>query len=126
MRPSCTDGRDICLGKNNAQPSRAGRCVSDARTGRRSDRFLELLGSAEGDLLARLDLDRLTRGRVAAHARGALADLQNAETDEANADALLEVLCDEIDEVAEKGFRLLLRHLMVLGQRGGEVLETDG
>ena len=55
-----------------------------------------------------------------------LRTTQNAEADEANAVALFEVLGDEIDEVAENGFRLLLRHLVVLGQCGGEVLEADG
>jgi hypothetical protein len=37
--------------------------------------FLELFGCAEGDLLARLYLDRLAGGRIASHARGSLADL---------------------------------------------------
>src|SRR5258706_15567761 len=44
-----------------------------------SDRFLEFLGGTEGDFLASLDLDRFARGRIAAHARGALAGLQNAQ-----------------------------------------------
>ena len=43
-----------------------------------SDGFLELLGGAEGHLLARLDLDRLAGGRIAAHAGGPLAHHQNA------------------------------------------------
>src|SRR6202035_303626 len=45
---------------------------------RLSDRFLEFLGGAEGDLLAGLDLDGFAGGRIAAHARGALAYLQDA------------------------------------------------
>src|SRR5262245_25196830 len=40
-----------------------------------SDRFLQLLGDAERDLLARLDLDRLAGGGVAPHAGRALAHL---------------------------------------------------
>src|ERR1043166_6820267 len=91
-----------------------------------SDRFLQLLGGAEGNLLARLDLDRLAGRGIAAHARGALAHLKHAEADEANAIALLQMLGDEIDKIAEEGFGLLLRHLMALSQRGGEVLEADG
>src|SRR5471030_1722649 len=90
------------------------------------DRFLEILGGAEGDLLARLDLDRLARGRIAAHARGALANLQNTKADETDTIALLKVLGDESHQVAEKGFGLLLRHLMILGERGGEMLQAYG
>src|SRR6478672_4264445 len=48
------------------------------------DGFLQLLRRTEGDLLARLDLDRLARCRIAAHAGGALPDLQDAETTDAN------------------------------------------
>src|SRR5262249_12612179 len=55
-----------------------------------------------------------------------LAHLKHAEADEANAIALLQMLGDEIDKIAEEGFGLLLRHLMALSQRGGEVLEADG
>src|SRR5215510_5163730 len=43
----------------------------------RLDRFLQLFGGAEGHLLAGLDLDRLTGGGIATHARGALAHLQD-------------------------------------------------
>ena len=50
-----------------------------AREDRSLDRFLELLGRAERNLLARLDLDGFAGRRVAAHARGALAHLQHAE-----------------------------------------------
>src|SRR5262245_5158879 len=60
----------------------------------RSDRLLELLGGAERDLLARLDLDRLAGGRIASHARRALPDLQDAEPADADAVALLQVLAD--------------------------------
>jgi len=40
-----------------------------------SDRFLEFLGGAESDLLARLDLNGLSGGGIATHARGALPHL---------------------------------------------------
>src|SRR5580700_3650522 len=55
-------------------------------------RFLEFLGGPEGDLLARLDLDRLARRRIAAHASGALADLKNSETVDAEPVPFLQVL----------------------------------
>jgi hypothetical protein len=38
-----------------------------------SDRHLEFLTGAEGDFLARLDLDRLAGHRIATHASGAFA-----------------------------------------------------
>src|SRR5690348_9848453 len=44
-----------------------------------SDRLFEFLGGAEGDLLARLDLDRLAGRGIASHARRALAHLEDAE-----------------------------------------------
>ena len=62
---------------------------------RRLDGFLEFLGGAEGNLLAGLDLDRLAGGGVAAHAGGALADLEDAEADDTDALALLQVLGDQ-------------------------------
>jgi hypothetical protein len=65
----------------------------------RSDGFFEFLGGAKGDLLAGLDLDRLASGRIAAHAGGALAHLQNAEADQADAVTFLEMLRHQADEV---------------------------
>jgi len=91
-----------------------------------SDGFLELLGGAEGNLLARLDLDRLAGGGVAAHAGGALAHLQDAEAAEADASALLEVLGHGHDEVVEDGVGRLLLKLLGLGKRRRKVLEGDG
>src|SRR5579885_569766 len=89
---------------------------------RPSDRFFQFLGSAEGDLLGSLDLDRLAGRRVAAHTGGAPAHLQNAEAADADALAFLQVLDDGFDEIAEHGLRLLLRHLMRLRECGGEML----
>src|SRR5487761_2097158 len=91
-----------------------------------SDGFLELLGGAEGDLLAGLDVDRFTGGRVAAHAGGALAYLQDAEADDADALALLQMLGDPADQVVENLFSLLLGQLLVFGDRRCEMLERDG
>src|ERR1043166_1418191 len=78
----------------------------------RSDGLFEFLRGAEGDLLARLDLDRLAGRGISAHASGALAHLQDAETADADAVALLQVLHDEIDHVAEDRLGLLLRELV--------------
>src|SRR5262249_20530617 len=59
-----------------------------------SDRRLQLLGDAEGDLLRGLDLDRLARLGIDAHAGLALTHLEDAERGQADAVALLEVLTD--------------------------------
>src|SRR5258708_28045503 len=90
------------------------------------DRFLQFLGGAEGDLLARLDLDRLAGGRVAAHAGGALPHDENAESADPDAVTLLEVLDDHADEIAEDRLGLLLRHLMLGRNSGREMLEPYG
>src|SRR6202521_3665841 len=90
------------------------------------DRFLEFLGGAEGDLLARLDLDRLAGGGIAAHASGSLADLKDAESADAEAVAFLQVLHHQADEVAENRFGLLLCHFMGLGKGGGDMLQGNG
>src|SRR5262249_61186993 len=82
-------------------------------------RFLQFLGGPEGHLLARLDLDRLAGRRVAPHAGGPFAHLQDAETANADAVALLEVLDDHADQIVEDGLRGRLRHLMIGGKAGG-------
>jgi hypothetical protein len=48
-----------------------------------SDRFLEILGSAERDLLTGLDLDGFAGRRVASHTGGAMPDLQDAQAHQA-------------------------------------------
>ena len=98
--------------------------MSDRKT-RDLDGFLEFLGRAEGDLLAGLDLDRFAGGGVAAHAGGALANLQDAEADDADALALLQVLGDPGDQVAQNGFSLLLGQFLVFGDRRGQMLQRD-
>ena len=89
------------------------------------DRLFQFLGSAEGDLLRRLDLDAFASGRVATHARGALADLEDAKTDEADLGALLELLGDRCDDVREDRLDLLLRQFVRLGGFGREMLQSD-
>src|SRR5882672_12394997 len=96
-----------------------------ARKTRRLDGFLEFLGRAEGNLLAGLDLDRLAGGGVAAHAGGALANLEDAEADDADALALLQVLGDHGDHVAQDRLSLLLRQFLILGDRRGQVLQGN-
>jgi hypothetical protein len=53
------------------------------------DGFFQVLRRAEGDLLAGLDLDGLASRRVAAHAGGTLADLQDTQAGDADALAFL-------------------------------------
>src|ERR1043166_5174047 len=76
-----------------------------------SDGFFEILGGAEGDFLARLDLDRLAGRRIASHAGRALAHLQDAEAGHADALALLEVFDEEPDQVVEDRLGPLFRDL---------------
>src|SRR5665213_587273 len=73
---------------------------------RRSDRLFQILGSTEGDLFARLDLNGFAGRRVAAHARGAPAHLQDAKPADANALALLQMLDDVLDEIGSAPSRL--------------------
>src|SRR3977135_3012362 len=82
------------------------------------DCFLEILGDAEGDLLRRLDLDRLAGRRVAAHACRTVAHLKDAEARDADLVALLEMLHDQTDEVFEGAGGVLLGHARLLGQLG--------
>src|SRR6267378_5953117 len=91
-----------------------------------SDGFLQLLGCAEGNLLAGLDVDRFAGGGVAAHAGGALAHLQDAETDDADALALLQMLGDPADHVVQDLFSLFLGQLLLIGDCRCEMLERDG
>ena len=57
-----------------------------------SNRFLEFLSGPKGNLFAGLDLDTLPTGRVPAHARRPLSDLEDAQPADANSLTLLEVL----------------------------------
>src|SRR5450631_769369 len=91
----------------------------------RSDRHLEVLGGAEGDFLARLDLDRLAGPRVAAHARGALAHLKDAEPGDLHPLALLQVLGDQTDEFFNHLLALLLCELVLLREGVGQLLGSD-
>src|SRR5262245_14732081 len=90
------------------------------------DCFLQVLGGAESDLLAGLDLDRLAGRGVAAHARWALAHLQHAEPADADAGTTLQVLRQRLDHILEHRQDLLLRQLMRLRERLGDLAQSDG
>src|SRR5205085_6022116 len=90
------------------------------------DGFLQFLRRTEGDFLARLDLDRLAGCRVAAHAGGALAHLQDAEASDANPVALLQVLHDDIHHAAEDGLSLFLGEFVPFGDVRRDVLQGNG
>src|SRR5262249_1716274 len=96
------------------------------RPGVRLHGFLEFLGGTEGDLLAGLDLNWLTGRGIAAHARCALAHDQDAEPTDADAVALLGMLGQEADEIAENRLGLLLRHFVGFREICGEMLERYG
>src|SRR5262249_51918718 len=70
-----------------------------------------------------LDLNRFAGGRIAAHARGTLAHLQDSEPANANALALFQVLDDVSYQAAQNGFGLLLRNLVVFREARGEMLQ---
>jgi hypothetical protein len=77
------------------------------------NRHLQFLCSPECDFLAGFDLDCFSGGWIAAHASGAFSHLQNAETRDTDPLALLEMLRDQADEIAEEGFTSPLRQLML-------------
>src|SRR5439155_8736612 len=66
-------------------PSMSFTACPPVENGTSLDRFLEVLGGAESDFLAGLDLDGLTSRGIAAHAGGALAYLQDTKAVEADA-----------------------------------------
>src|SRR4029079_10868008 len=96
------------------------------RRGAVLDGFLQFLGRAEGDLLAGLDLDRFAGGGVAAHAGGALADLEDAEADVAAVLSLLQVLGDLAAHIGQDRLSGLLRQFMVVRESRCQMLECNG
>ena len=91
-----------------------------------SDGFLQFLGGAKRDLFGSLDLNFLAGRGIAALAGGALADLENAEADNPDTFALLEVLGDAGDHVGQNGLGRLLRQFVVFGQSCREMLQCNG
>jgi hypothetical protein len=92
----------------------------------RVDRHLQILGRPEGDFLARFDLYRFSRCGIAPHASSPLSDLENAKTCKTDAFALLEMLCDKTNKIAEEGLTSPFRQLMLLGQGRCKMLERNG
>jgi len=92
---------------------------------RRSDRHLEILAGAEGDLFAGLDVDRLTGHRIATHAGSTTAHQQDPEPDELYPLAPLQVLGDHAHQVLQYFKGLLLGELMLLRQLIGQMLDRD-
>src|SRR5260221_14747802 len=88
--------------------------------------FLEFLGRAERDLLACLDLDRGARCRVAAHPSSALSHLENAQPNDSDPIAFLEVLDDETDQIVEDRLGLLLGDFVTLGERSRQMFQGYG
>src|SRR3984957_5576136 len=88
--------------------------------------LFQFLRRPEGDLLAGLDLDRLTGRRVPTHSCRALPHLEDAQTGQTDFVALLEVLRGERHQVAQHGLSLLLREVMAVCQLGGQMLQRDG
>jgi len=70
-------------------------------------------------------VDGFAGGGIAAHAGGALAHLEDAETDNADALALLQVLGDPADQIVQNGLGALLRQFVLFRQRCREMLERD-
>src|SRR5262249_1947236 len=84
-----------CEGWRSADRVRAAARLGKERAKRRLlDCFLQVLGGAEGDLLASLDFDRLAGCGIAAHARRALPNLEDAQAADADARAPLQMLGD--------------------------------
>jgi hypothetical protein len=67
---------------------------------------LRSFAGAEGGLLRSLDVDRLAGRRIATHASGALAHLQDAEAGDLHPLAPLQVLNDEAEELPASPERL--------------------
>src|SRR6266550_8910030 len=84
-----------------------------------SDGLLEFLGDAESHFLARLDLDRFAGRGVASHASRALAHLQDAESVQTDADALLERLRDKPRQIIHDLVGLFLGQAMFVRQLDG-------
>src|SRR3954463_5760987 len=96
-----------------------------ARSDPMSDRFLQLLGRPEGDLLAGLDLDLLARGRVAPEPGGTRADLEDPKAIDTDLGPFRQVFGEGLQELAQHALDLPLRHVMALCQPGRQLLQAD-
>src|SRR5215831_5768252 len=91
----------------------------------RSDRYLQGKARAEGDLLASLNLDRLTGRRIAAHASSPIPYAQNSKTGNLHLFALLKMLPNYFGELFQHLPTLLLGKFMLLRQRISQMLGGD-
>src|SRR5262249_48926601 len=95
-----------------ARPAQLERSESEQRTRENRTlhhRLFELLRRSEGDLFAGLDMDSFAGRRIASFTGRALSHHQDAKPPDPDAVALLQVLGDQADQIAEHGFGLLLR-----------------
>ena len=88
-------------------------------------RAFQFPGRPERNLFARLDLDGLSGRRVPSHPCCTLPHLEDAEAGQTDFVAPLQMTGGQRHQIAKHGLRLLLRDLVAVGQRGGEVLECD-
>jgi len=88
-------------------------------------RELQFLGRAKCDLLAGFDLDRFAGCRIPAHSSWPLPHLQNAKASDSDTFPLLEMLGDEPDKIVEQGLSLPFRQLVLLGQTGRKMFESN-
>src|SRR3954453_4822207 len=81
-----------------------------------SDCLLQLLRRSEGDLLAGLDLDLLAGRRVAPQPGRPRANLEDPEAVDPDLGPFRQVIGEGLDELAQHGLDLPLRHVVALGQ----------
>ncbi len=92
---------------------------------KRLHRELQLLGRTKCDLLACFNLEGFASCRIAPYSSWSLPDLQDAKTSNPNSLTLLEMLGDQTNELVEQRLSLPLRQLVLLGQAGRKMLESD-
>jgi hypothetical protein len=88
-------------------------------------RELQFLGRTKCDLLARFDLDGFAGCRVAPHSSWPLPDLKHAKASNPNSLTLLEMFGNETNKIIEQRLSLSLSQLVLFGQAGRKVLESD-
>jgi hypothetical protein len=88
-------------------------------------RELQFLGRTKCDLLACFDLDRFASCRIAPHSSWSLPDLKDAKTSNSNTFSLLEMLGNETNKIIEQRLSFSLSQLVLFGQAGRKVLESD-
>jgi hypothetical protein len=115
------------LRENQAAPAViTAKAIVRSNSGRlMSDRELQIFGCPESDLPARLNLDGLSRRRIAPHAGCALPYLQDTKTGDPDPFAFLEMLRDQTHQVAEKGFPVAFCQLMIRSQGCSKMFQRN-